>query len=158
MIVLYLNRAPRSVPPSAQSGVPDFPLVVLNVQASPDAVPVVTSAARESGADFIFLHQVRKSDLSAYTAGTGSLPAAFHGGSAILSRHPLYEQGAAGDGGVRAVAVSGGKKFAVICSPDAVSIPCPFIRASPQDVQATGWRTTKTRAEQVYVYIKLEPQ
>lgn len=158
VILLYLNRAPRSVPASARPGVPDSPLTVLNVVCGADTLEQVSQAARAHRPDFIFLHNVPKSELSSYTRATGSLPAALHSGQAILSRHPLYDH-APVTGGVQAVTVIDGRKFTLICtsSTDVPNPAAPAIIAGPGSLTATHWNVTPASAGAAIVPITLHP-
>lgn len=157
VLLLYLNRAPRVAPASARPGVPDSPLIVLNVVCAADTLEQVTQAARQHRPDFIFLHNVPKSELSSYTRATGSFPAALHSGQAILSRHPLYDH-APVTGGVQAVSVIDGRKFTLFCSSaDKPSPASPAILARPDSLTATHWKVTPIPSNAVVVPFKLEP-
>lgn len=158
VLLLYLNRAPRAAPASARPGVPDSPLIVLNVVCAADTLEQVTQAARQHRPDFIFLHNVPKSELSSYTRATGSFPAALHSGQAILSRHPLYDH-APVSGGVQAVSVIDGRKFSLLCSSsaDKPNPATPAILARPDLLTATHWNVTPTPSGAAIVPFTLEP-
>lgn len=123
----YQRPAPASAVWSApENGVR---VVSFNVRRGEGGNGAVLRELSKANADFVFLQEVEKSDLTVLSEGFSTVPPIYHAseniggrgakrGNAILSRYPLYDVGSIGAGdsfGVWATAVVGERKFKIAC-------------------------------------------